>query len=188
MVAVRADAQGRGIGRSLKAYQRDVVLHLGVTVMYWTCDPLVSKNAHLNFNHYGVRVVEYVRDLYGSETHSVLHRGVGTDRFVVAWPLDREGPPPRPPAALRGAPIVNPGTEAGEQGDPERFAAAPPPALRIEIPADIAQVQATSLDLAGRWRATTRRAFLWCLSHGYAVAGYARDEAAGRGHYLLTRT
>ncbi|HVO34556.1 MAG TPA: hypothetical protein VMT21_03255, partial [Gemmatimonadales bacterium] len=71
---------------------------------------------------------------------------------------------------------------------PERFAAAPPPALRIEIPEDIARVQAASLDLAGRWRAATRHAFLWCLSHGYAVAGFARDEAAGRGHYLLERS
>jgi len=187
MVAVRAEAQGRGIGPALKAYQREAVLRLGVTVMYWTCDPLVSKNAHLNLNHYGVRVVEYVRDLYGSETHSVLHRGVGTDRFVVAWPLDRVVPQPEPAALLREAPIVNPRTEAGEPGDPERFAAAPPPALRIEIPEDIAQVQAASLDLAGRWRATTRRAFLWCLSHGYSVAGFARDAAAGRGYYLLER-
>jgi len=189
MVAVRADAQGRGIGPALKAWQREAVMRLGVTVMYWTCDPLVSKNAHLNFNHYGVRVVEYVQDLYGSETHSVLHRGLGTDRFVVAWALDRSGPPPRPPAAaLREAPIVNEGTEAGTESTPERFAAAPPSALRIEIPADIAQVQAASLDLAGRWRQATRHGFLWCLSHGYAVTGFARDVAAGRGYYLLTRT
>jgi predicted GNAT superfamily acetyltransferase len=187
MVAVRADAQGRGIGPALKAYQRDAVKRLGVAVMYWTCDPLVSKNAHLNFNHYGVRVVEYVQDLYGSETRSPLHRGVGTDRFVVAWDLDRRLPPPRPPAALRAAPIVNPGTESGAESDPGRFAAAPPPALRIEIPDDIGRVQAASLELAARWRATTRSAFVWCLGHGYAVAGFERDAAAGRGHYLLTR-
>jgi chorismate synthase len=187
MVAVRADAQGHGFGQALKAYQRETVLRLGVTVMYWTCDPLVAKNAHLNLNHYGVRVAEYVRDLYGSETRSVLHRGVGTDRFVVAWPLDRRGPPPRPAASLCEAPIVNPGTESGERGDPERFASAPPPALRIEIPEDIARVQAASLEMAGRWRATTRGAFLWCLAHGYSVTGFTRDDAAARGYYLLER-
>ena len=187
MVAVRADAQGRGIGPALKAWQKEAVRRLGVSVMYWTCDPLVSKNAHLNFNRYGVRVAEYVQNLYGSETHSPLHRGVGTDRFVVAWDLDRSGPPPRPGAALLAAPIVNPGTASGGEGDPERFAAAPPAALRIEIPADIAAVQAASLDLAGGWRASTRRAFLWCLAHGYTVIGFARDEGADRGHYLLER-
>jgi len=187
MVAVRADAQGRGIGPALKAWQKDAVRRLGVSVMYWTCDPLVAKNAHLNFNHYGVRVVEYVRDLYGSETHSPLHRGVGTDRFIVAWDLERAGPPPRPGPALLAAPIVNPGAAAGAAGDPERFAAAPPPALRIEIPEDIARVQDASLDLAGRWRETSRRALLWCLVHGYRVAGFAREAAADRGHYLLER-
>jgi len=186
MVAVRAGAQGRGIGPALKAWQRDAVRRLGVETMYWTCDPLVSKNAHLNINHYGVRVVEYVTDLYGSETHSPLHRGVGTDRFVVAWDLAR-GAPPAPRPLPPGAPIANPGTEAGEESDPERFGAAPPPALLIEIPLDIARVQAASLELAGRWRATTRRAFLWCLAHGYAVTGFAREEAADRGRYLLER-
>ena len=188
MVAVRADAQGRGIGPALKAYQREAVLRLGVRTMYWTCDPLVAKNAHLNFNHYGVRVVEYVRDLYGSETRSVLHRGLGTDRFIVAWPLDRAGPPPGSSAAALAAPVVNPDTEEGGTGDPQPFAAAPPPALRIEIPDDIGRVQARSLEVAGRWRATTRRAFLWCLGHGYTVAGFTRDAAVRRGHYLLRRS
>jgi predicted GNAT superfamily acetyltransferase len=194
MVAVRADAQGRGIGRALKEYQRDAVARLGVTVMYWTYDPLVSKNAHLNFNHYGVRVVEYVQDPYGSDTRSTLHRGVGTDRFVVAWPIAAPEPsdggwgglPGDVPVAWRGAPIVNGGTAGGAECRPERLGPEPPSALRVEIPRDIARVQASSLDLAARWRASTRRAFVWCLAHGYAVAGFVRDDAADRGYYLLT--
>ncbi len=186
MVAVRSDAQGRGIGRALKAYQRETVLRLGIGVMYWTYDPLVAKNAHLNFNHYGVRAVEYVKDLYGSDTHSVLHRGLGTDRFIVAWDLAAPRPGPAARASL-AAPIANPGTGTGAQDGPERFAAQPPPALRVEIPRDIAAVQADSLQLAAAWRASTRRAFLWCLGHGYTVAGFTRDDAAGRGYYLLAR-
>ena len=193
MVAVRADAQGRGIGRALKEYQRDTVARLGVRQMYWTYDPLVSKNAHLNFNHYGVRVVKYVQDLYGADTRSALHRGLGTDRFIVAWPvgaLERaasgwSAPPAAP--SLREAPVVNPGTADGAESAPERFAAAPPTALRVEIPRDIARVQAASLGLASRWRASTRRAFLWCLANEYAVTGFVRDDPADRGYYLLTR-
>jgi chorismate synthase len=195
MVAVRADAQGRGIGRALKEFQRDAVARLGVTVMYWTYDPLVAKNAHLNFNRYGVAVVEYVQDLYGADTHSVLHRGLGTDRFVVAWPIApaqragerRSGLPVDVPPALRDAPVVNAGTAEGEECAPERFAAAPSAALKVEIPRDIGKVQAASLALAGRWRATTRRAFVWCLAHGYGVTGFYRDDAADRGYYLLAR-
>jgi predicted GNAT superfamily acetyltransferase len=195
MVAVRADAQGQGIGAALKEYQRAEVARLGVTVIYWTYDPLVSKNAHLNFNRYGVRVVEYVQDLYGTDTRSVLHRGLGTDRFVVAWPIGpgdaavrrHGGTAADVPAELRGAHLVNGGTVEGVECRPERLAAAAPPALRVEIPRDIAAVQAASLDLAGRWRATTRRAFVWCLAHGYAVTGFYRDDAAERGYYLLVR-
>lgn len=187
MVAVRDDAQGHGIGPALKAYQRDAAQRLGVEVIYWTYDPLVSKNAHLNFNHYGVRVVEYVQDLYGSETHSVLHRGLGTDRFVVAWPLVSGDRPPCALSAFSAAPIANPGTESGEWSVPERFESAPPPALRVEIPRDIGKVQAASVGLAALWRATTRRAFLWCLGHGYTVTGFQRDDAADRGYYLLMR-
>ena len=33
---------------------------LGAVVIYWTYDPLVARNAHLNFNVFGVRVAEYV--------------------------------------------------------------------------------------------------------------------------------
>src|ERR671926_25771 len=65
----------------LKVSQR-----VGGVVIYWTYDPLVARNAHLNFNVFGVRIHEYVEDMYG-ETESPLHRGIGTDRFVVAWPV-----------------------------------------------------------------------------------------------------
>jgi predicted GNAT superfamily acetyltransferase len=196
MVAVRADAQGRGIGPALKEYQRAEVARLGVTAIYWTYDPLVAKNAHLNFNHYGVEVAEYVQDLYGADTRSVLHRGLGTDRFVVVWrigpgagaPRRGGGTPSDVPVEVRDAAIVNAGTAEGSDAAPERFASAPPPVLRVEIPRDVAAVQATSLDLAGRWRATTRRAFVWGLASGYAVTGFYRDDAAGRGYYVLTRT
>jgi len=193
MVAVRADAQGKWIGQALKAYQRETVARLGVTAIWWTYDPLVSKNAHLNFNRYGVEVVEYVQDLYGPDTRSVLHRGLGTDRFVVAWPIGPEraarrgGAPSDVPVEVRNADVVNTGTVEGRESAPERFAAARPRLLRVEIPRDIAAVQSTSLELAGRWRATTRRAFQWCLANGYAITGFYGDASADRGYYVLAR-
>ena len=86
MLAVRPDARDRGIGRRLKEFQREAALASGATTMYWSYDPLVARNAHLNFNRLGVRVDEYVEDMYGAST-SDLHRGLGTDRFVVFWRL-----------------------------------------------------------------------------------------------------
>src|SRR4051812_4500327 len=87
MLAVRPEAQNLGLGRRLKEFQRDAMKEIGAGVIYWTYDPLVARNAHLNFNVFGVRVVEYVRDMYGSDTGSDLHRGIGTDRLVVGWPV-----------------------------------------------------------------------------------------------------
>ncbi|TVP76623.1 MAG: GNAT family N-acetyltransferase, partial [Gemmatimonadales bacterium] len=79
MLAVRAEARGRGLGIALKEAQRDELLSRGVRVMEWTFDPLVARNAHLNLNRLGAAGVEYVVDAYG-DSDSPLHRGIGTDR------------------------------------------------------------------------------------------------------------
>jgi predicted GNAT superfamily acetyltransferase len=92
MLAVDPACRDRGIGGQLKTFQREAVLALGVTEMYWTYDPLVARNAHFNLNRLGAEVVEYVTDMYGT-TGSTLHGDVPTDRFVVRWRLTE------PPAA-----------------------------------------------------------------------------------------
>ncbi len=87
---MRPEARDHGIGRRLKLYQRSLVAELGVTQILWTFDPLVSRNAHLNLNALGARVTDYVPDMYGADTGSALHQGIGTDRFVVAWEVSGE--------------------------------------------------------------------------------------------------
>ena len=62
---------------------------MGITRVYWTFDPLESKNAHLNLNKLGAVAREYVQDMYG-QTDSPLHSGIGTDRLVPTWTLDSE--------------------------------------------------------------------------------------------------
>ena len=188
MLAVRPELRDRGLGRLLKEFQRDAVRPLGVAEIQWTYDPLVARNAHLNINRLGVRVVEYVRDMYGSDTDSALHRGLGTDRFVVGWPVADGGSEAaardvlaRLPGAADG-PVAN---SAGADGD-----LAGAPLLRVEIPPDVHAVQAASLERAAAWRASTRRAFEHFLTRGYAVAGFYRDadrcfyvlQSAARGH------
>jgi predicted GNAT superfamily acetyltransferase len=150
--------------------------------MYWTYDPLVARNAHLNLEVLGARAAEYVEDMYG-ESRSELHRGLGTDRFVVAWALDRahaRRTPDPPDDAARTAPLLN--------DDPGAVLAAAPALARIEIPADIHRVREESPPEAVRWRQATRRAFLAALAHGYEVARFIRDPGQGRGWYVLART
>ena len=191
MLAVRPDRRDAGLGRRLKAWQRDAAVAAGAELMYWTADPLVARNAHLNLNRLGARVHEYVEDMYG-DSASVLHRGLGTDRVVMAWPL--AGPPPASrcpdgdpaalPAALRDAPLLG----APEDAAPVPPADAPPAAAdRIPIPRDIHGVVAADPAAAARWRAASRAAFRWALARGFGVVGVHRDDAGLRAYYVLTR-
>jgi predicted GNAT superfamily acetyltransferase len=72
MLAVHPAAQGHHLGERLKAYQRDACRRLGIETIYWTYDPLVARNAHLNLNRMRARVDEFVPSMYGDATNSPL--------------------------------------------------------------------------------------------------------------------
>lgn len=200
MLGVREGRRGEGIGRRLKEHQRRVLLDRGVSTACWTFDPLVATNAHFNLNRLGVRVVDYVPQMYG-DTESELHQGIGTDRFVVAWNLEeyepsaggedggavaaeRPGPGDRPgPGRRPGAPSADAGdAEHGPRPGPAEEA---PPVVRIPIPARILDLQHRDPAEAARWRERTRGAFVSRLGSGYRVSGFV--PGSERGHYLLTR-
>jgi predicted GNAT superfamily acetyltransferase len=193
MLAVREEARDLGLGRQLKEYQRDAVSALGATVIYWTYDPLVARNAHLNFNKLGVRVVEYVEEMYG-ETDSDLHRGLGTDRFIVAWPVSRqesealaaESRRLAASPAVREAPVLNPDRVAATVPDFAAFERARPRYARVGVPRDVIGLRSRSPELTGRWRESTRRAFQWAMSRGYSVRGVYADDAGELSYYVLT--
>ncbi len=191
MLAVRAEAQGSGLGRRLKEYQRQLLLSRGVEVAYWTYDPLEARNANLNVNRLGALPVEYVPEMYGDDTGSDLHSGLGTDRFVVRWDFNH----PRVEQSLAGSrasprpefskvAVVNTNSE----GEPLPAGTTLPThaSVRIEIPGDIQRVKSVSLESANAWRRTTRTAFLWYLEKGYQVQGFHLDKG-NRGFYLLER-
>ncbi|HET7553377.1 MAG TPA: GNAT family N-acetyltransferase [Gemmatimonadaceae bacterium] len=195
MLAVRADLRDHGIGRILKEFQLRTLLERGVARIYWTFDPLVARNAHLNFNRLNVDVAEYVIDMYGSETDSVLHRGLGSDRFIVVRPVATatgEILPVEPDRAHavaevgEGSRILNEPDGAGVPALLTLPKLPDEPVYRIAIPLDIEKVQAADLSLAARWRESTRRTILWGFEHGYRIHGFYRDDDAGCGFYVLT--
>lgn len=189
LAAVRDDVRGMGLGRQLKLYQRRFLLHLGVRHAYWSYDPLVARNAHLNLNRLAAEPIEYARNLYGEGDENELHRGIGTDRFIVEWLLDH----PRVERALAGeampaaswgrAPVVN-ADEAGEPfaGD---FDLPDAEALRLEVPGDIQAVKRARPATAVAWRRSTRRAFEAYLARGYRIRGFVR--AGDRCFYVVER-
>lgn len=173
MLAVPEELRSRGIGRQLKQYQREQVLGVGVELMLWTFDPLVALNAHLNLNVLGVLVVEYVEDMYGAREDTTTDRIIGSDRFVVEWPL--RDPLPASAGIAADIPTVD-----------LTVAHLPAvPIVAVEVPEDVQVLKLTAPEEARAWRAATRRAFLHYLSRGYRVDGFTRRD--GRCRYRLSR-
>lgn len=187
MLAVKPEARGLGLGKRLKRYQRDVLLQVGVVEVRWTFDPLVAQNANLNINALGAEMERYVPEMYGGNTGSDLHSGLGTDRLVALWMIADEmvaralaGQAPPLAPGLADAPVINAGAVV-------RGKLRAHPTVRIEVPGDIQAVKAESLKTARAWRATTRRVFLWYLKRGYRVMGFVYGGPGGRCFYLLAR-
>lgn len=178
MLAVRPEAQGHGLGERLKAYQRDKCRTMGIETIYWTFDPLVARNAHLNLNTLGGRVDEYVVAMYGEATNSPLQGDMPTDRFVIAWPVD----PAQGATALDALPHALPLVVDAMAGEGALVDAA---AVGIRVPRNITRIAADDLATARRWRFATRRAFTHYLDRGFHVRGFVADPDGGT--YLLTR-
>ena len=174
LLAVRAEARGAHVGERLKRYQRELCLSVGVKTIYWTFDPLVARNAHLNLRRLGATASEYVVNMYGSNTGSPLHGTLDTDRWVAAWDLRPEedrtalaAPHPDGVFVVRPSPDRSMPVEAMPNG--EQFPAAP--VVRVAVPFDY---EGLSHSHRVAWRQATREALLHYLALGYRVTTFQR--------------
>jgi predicted GNAT superfamily acetyltransferase len=188
MLAVREEARGRRLGEQLKHYQRERVLALGVEIMYWTFDPLVARNAHLNLNRLGARASEYIEDMYGANTGSSLHGTVPTDRFVAEWDLRREYHPAPgidlPADADGAAPLLDP---LDDHGRPTVRPTDGAPTVRVQVPPDSSVLRSLGADLPLAWRLAVRRALVPLLHSGYTITRFVRAHEGTLPYYVLTR-
>lgn len=193
MLAVREDVRDRGIGAALKESQRRELRARGVASVYWTFDPLVARNAHLNLNRLGAEVQEYVPDFYGV-SGSALH-DLGTDRFVVKWCLEGgAGQGGEAGSAVAAGDSSGSGAPASGEGRPvtvgrlRRKTATPASGegmhgAEVAVPSDIDALRAESRETAMAWRRATRRAFVSLLGAGYRVRAF--EPGPERARYLL---
>jgi predicted GNAT superfamily acetyltransferase len=193
MLAVRPGLRDGGLGRRLKAWQREELLERGVTRARWTFDPLESRNGWLNLGRLGAVVREYVEDMYG-ESNSPRHRGVGTDRFVATWDMDsdrvrrRLAGTERPPDAsdLTDVPSAL-GVEVVD-GVPHPSPSGSPPAggrFLVSVPLDIQGIVATDPGLGRRWREATRAVLAPALAEGGEVRELVRGTEESAAYLVV---
>ena len=86
LLAVKPEAQGRGLSVKLKLYQRAWCLARGIRLVTWTYDPFLLKNAKLNIGHLRATARTFHPNFYG--LMGGIYAGLPSDRFEVAWRLD----------------------------------------------------------------------------------------------------
>lgn len=183
LLGVRAAARNSGIGRMLKDAQRAELSRLGISEMYWSFDPLIAKNAYLNFEILGARAVRYVPNMYG-DTSSPLHHSLPTDRLIVMVDIPAD-PCVSAPASRceRPAPLLSAEPRPGDLLSPKDGIL--PRRVWLEIPTDFALLISQTPDVGRRWHAVTRDHFEWAASRGYEITGFRRDPISLRSFYTL---
>ena len=193
MLGVIPEFRSGGLGKRLKALQRERAIAMGLDLIEWTYDPMQAMNAHLNFAKLGVVVEEYEENVYGV-SHSPLHGGNPTDRFVAEWHIREPHVERRlSPGGLTirthevaEAVRINRAQPAGDFHDCAAvdLAVAARRAI-VEIPMGFTEMLARAPELALDWRMQTRRIFTTYFARGYRAVDFMLDRPRRVGGYLL---
>jgi predicted GNAT superfamily acetyltransferase len=175
MLAVRPGGRSKGVGYALKLAQRAQALDAGVSVVRWTYDPLLARNAHFNLQKLGAYADGFERDFYG-EMDDQLNRGDRSDRFTVRWDLVV----PFRQADGRSVPVLKRSDE--EPPRPERVA---DPIVGdnvvgaiVHVPADYPAIRDADPALASAWRDATAQTFEACFAAGMVAVEFERFSCA----------
>jgi chorismate synthase len=179
LLAVRPEAQGRGLSVSLKLYQRAWCLERGIRLVTWTYDPFLLKNAKLNVGHLRATSRTFHPNFYG--LMGGIYAGLPSDRFEVAWRLDdaevvrAAAGEPRPRPDVRALPVVQ---------SPRSL----PPAPRLLLPFPPGAPRIYRTDHEGTLKARRRFAAVVrpLFARGYAVTDVVVGED-GTPAYVLDR-
>lgn len=199
-MGVHPDFRGQGVAYHLKLAQRQAVIQQGVRLATWTCDPLISQNAHLNIQRLGAICRRYHPDYYGA-MRDRLNAGLPSDRLEVEWWLTSSRVKQRisgdrAPLDLAnflaaGAIKVNNAVlDARGLQRPERIASElTATVLLVEIPHNIQAVKYEDMGLALDWRMHIRDLMQQAFEGGYIVTDHVQIEGgpAPRSYYVLTQ-
>jgi predicted GNAT superfamily acetyltransferase len=165
MLAVEAGLRDQNLGYRIKLAQRQHALGAGIGLIFWTFDPLTSRNAHFNINKLGVVLRRYERNYYGQGVSTGFEEDVPTDRVIAEWWV----------ASDRVKSVL-----AGDSPKPDKVTG------EIQIPDDINSIRERSTNEHLEWRMRVREQFEGQFSAGAVASGFLRDPGSRTSRYLLT--
>ena len=95
-LAVLPDYRNLKIGKKLKWAQRKAAIQMEYDLITWTADPLIARNAKLNFHTLGAKAKTYHKNYYRSLPSLSLASGVPPDRLFIEWAIKFTMPRPTP--------------------------------------------------------------------------------------------
>lgn len=173
-LGIKREFRERGVGELLKLKQREIALERGFKKCIWTFDPLLARNAFLNFTKLRAYAIDYTDDYYG-ELEDVFNNSLPSDRFTVQWNLEDDD-------YLRWDQKIEECLESAvelsawyicNQGLPklEKFAAKPliADAYFVYIPHHFQKIKLESPLLAEDWRFKTRELIHMLMKENYTA-------------------
>lgn len=183
-------ARGRAVGFALKLHQRAWARRHGSSLISWTFDPLVSRNAYFNVVKLAARPVEYLANFYGSMRDGINGTD-DSDRLFVNWNLDSSevraacaggsagsAGPPRS-GSVGGVAVA---LDRSPSGRPALGGADAPTQL-VYVPRDIEALRASDPVAAKEWRVAVRDVLGGLLAGGGRVTAFDRA-----GCYVVATT
>lgn len=166
-VAVLPEYQQLGIAYKLKQAQKEYVQsHFNLNIMTWTVDPLLSKNAFLNYHKLGAIGRIYWENYYGSRSDD-LNSGLETDRIEVEW-FFAEPEQLLISQVRKDIPSDFECFDYSESGTYNQVNTTAP-YLGVCIPRDLVELKEKNLDLAVRLRLNFRKVAHSLIDKGYTI-------------------
>jgi predicted GNAT superfamily acetyltransferase len=163
MTAVLDSHRDRGIGRRLKLFQRDDAISRGISLVEWTFDPFIIKNAYFNFILLGAIARRFLPNAYGITT-SPLNGHLPTDRLIAEWHLRSD----------RVSRVL--ASEQVNEAISKRT-------VRIAIPSNFEGMRSADPSCAIKWQADVRAQFSKWLALGYTATS-VRPTKTGMDYIL----
>ncbi|KAF0816562.1 MULTISPECIES: GNAT family N-acetyltransferase [unclassified Cytobacillus] len=175
-----------GIGEKLKNAQKQTAIEKGYDLISWTYDPLETVNANLNLHKLGAVCTHYMENAYG-EMSDQMNAGIPSDRFLVEWRIQDVFPVRQRPDEVLPRAIET------EVADGFRVPVSVNLNCRnekvyIPVPGNFQDIKKRDIELALKWRKSTKEAFVQYLSKGWIATDLIKDaDAKNQYLYLLEK-